>query len=88
MTDAEQLCCAGSFTAVIAVHVRGRCVPWLAAVDDDHRPPLASELEGGGQAGSRPADDRDVAVPLDEMGCVMAHASRIARTGDFSMSLC
>jgi transcriptional regulator with XRE-family HTH domain len=58
----------------VAVHVVRRCVPGLAGTHDDDGPPLAAELEGGGESGGRPADDEDVAVPLDGAGGVVAHA--------------
>ena len=55
-----------------AVHVRRRGVPWLARVDDDPGATLTAELQRGGQAGGRAADDGDIAVPLHGAGCVMA----------------
>ena len=67
-TDGGQLRWRKALAAEVAVHVGGGGVARLAGVDDDHRPALASQLEGGGQSGGRPADDGDVAVPLD--GCV------------------
>jgi transcriptional regulator with XRE-family HTH domain len=57
------------------VHVGRRRVPWLAGVDDDHRPALPPELEGSGQPGGRPTDDGHVAVALDRpWRVVVAHA--------------
>jgi transcriptional regulator with XRE-family HTH domain len=53
--------------------VGGRRVPWLAGIHDDHRPLLARQLQRGSQPGSRPADHRDVAVPLDDPWGVIAH---------------
>ena len=55
------------------MHVGGGGVPRLAAVDDDHGPALAPELEGGGESGGRPSDDGNVAVSLDGGGGVVAH---------------
>ena len=49
----------------VAVHVGGGSVAWFAGVDDDDAPALTSELERGGEAGRRSADDGDVAVALD-----------------------
>ena len=64
-TDRGQLRRRQPLVAEVAVHVGGGGVAGLAGVDDDHRPALAPELERGGEPGGRPADDGDVAVPLD-----------------------
>ena len=48
--------------AEVAVHVGGRRVPRRAVVHHHHRSALPGELQGGGQPGGRPADDRHVAV--------------------------
>ena len=69
-TDRGQLRRRKALVAEVAVHVGGGGVARLAGVDDDHRPALAPELEGGGESGGRAADDGDVAVPLD--GAVVA----------------
>ena len=57
----------------VAVHVRCGSVPRLAGVDDDNGSALAPQLEGGGKSSGGPADDGDVAVPLDGMGGMVAH---------------
>ena len=57
----------------VAVQVGGGRVARFAGIDDDRGSALASQLEGGGQAGGRPADDGDIAVPFDETGGVIAH---------------
>ena len=57
----------------VAVHVGGGGISWLAAVDDDHGPALAPELECGGESGGRSSDDGNVAVALDGEGGVVAH---------------
>jgi hypothetical protein len=63
----------GPLATEVAVHVGGGGVAWLAGVDDDHRPALAAQLEGGREPGGRSADDGDVAVPLDGAGGVVTH---------------
>ena len=75
-TDGGQLRRRQALVAEVAVHVGGRGVARLAGVDDDHRPALAPELERGGQAGGRSADDGDVAVAFDGVGGVVAHDAR------------
>ena len=61
----------GSVSAEVAVHVSCGCVARLAGVDNDHRPALSCQLEGGGQSGGGSADDSDVAVSLDGLGWVI-----------------
>jgi transcriptional regulator with XRE-family HTH domain len=53
--------------------VCGEGVAWLAAVDNDDRPPLATDLERGSQPGRRSTDDGDVAVTLDRSGRMVIH---------------
>ena len=74
-TDRGQLRRREPLVTEVAVHVGGGGVAGLAGVDDDDRAALAAELEGGGEAGGRPADDGDVAVALDGAGCVFTHGS-------------
>jgi mannose-6-phosphate isomerase-like protein (cupin superfamily) len=73
--------------AQVAVHVRGGGVAGLAGVDDDHGAPLAPELERCGQAGGGPADDRDVAVPLDGVHGVVGHVDTLRLIPGFACSL-
>jgi transcriptional regulator with XRE-family HTH domain len=72
-TYGEQLRRRSSLVAEVAVHVGGRGIARLAGVDDDHRAALTTELERGRQAGGRPPDDGDVAMPLDDSLCVVTH---------------
>ena len=58
----EQVGRWGAVPAEEAVQVAGGGVARLAGVDDDNRPALPAELQGGGEAGRRSADHRDVAV--------------------------
>ncbi len=67
---------ADAVVAEVAVHVRGGSVARLAGVDDDHRSALPTELQRGGESGGRPADDGDIAVPLDGAWCVVTHGRR------------
>jgi hypothetical protein len=63
--------------------VSGRRVPGLAGVDDDHRPALAAELQGGGQSSGGTTDHGDIAVALDGTGDVGTHGhnGKVHRTG-------
>ena len=56
------------------MHVRGRGVARFAGVDDDDGSPLATQLQGCGEAGSRAADDGDVAMTFDGAVGVVTHA--------------
>jgi transcriptional regulator with XRE-family HTH domain len=71
--DCDQLGRSNPFMAEIAVHVRGRGVARVTAVDDDHRAALTTKLDCGGEAGGRSADDGYVAVALDQPVCVLTH---------------
>ena len=55
------------------MQVVGGGVSRLAAVDDDHGPALAPELERGGKPGGRSSDDGDVAVSFDGAGGMVGH---------------
>jgi len=60
----------------------------LTGVDDDHGATLAPELKCGGESGSRPADDGDVAVALDGARRRVTHGIDDTFKGDECETVC
>jgi len=85
--DGRELAGWQALVAQVAVHVTRRGVPGLARVHDDDGPPLAPELEGGGEAGRRSAHDRNVAVPFHLPVPVLVHGSTLRWQADSAHSL-
>ena len=64
--DQQEVRGRATLVAEVAVHLVGGRVPGLAGVDDDHRPTLAGELQGRGEARGGTADDGHFNVSLDD----------------------